>query len=99
MSDELQLSVTDDTRSQVLDDSEPSPERKAELRAAYQANKEAGRAPYAGVRIHTLGEVAWIMAQHGWPGQEDEYRVKYTLIPAGTEVKREEFQESWLAPL
>ncbi len=97
MSDELQLSVTDDTRSQVLDDSEPSPERKAELRAAYQANKEAGRAPYAGVRIRTLGEVAWIMAQHGWSGQEDEYRVKYTLIPAGTPVERADFQEAWLA--
>src|SRR5260221_7354839 len=81
------------------DDSERSPERQEELRAAYQANKEAGRAPYAGVRIHTLGEITWIMAQHGWSGQEDEYEVKYALIPAGTQVERADFQEAWLAQI
>lgn len=81
------------------DDREPSPERQAELRAAYQANKEARRAPYAGVRIHTLGEITWITAQHGWSGQEDKYEVKYALIPAGRQVERADFQEAWLAQI
>lgn len=39
------------------DTSAPSPERQAELRAAYEANVAAGKAPYAGVRITTLSEV------------------------------------------
>ena len=37
-----------------LNDSEPTPERQAELRAAYEANVAAGKAPYEGVELRTL---------------------------------------------
>jgi uncharacterized protein YjbI with pentapeptide repeats len=50
------------------DDREPSPERQAELRAAYEANVTAGKAPYAGVRIRTRGELRWIMQECRWSG-------------------------------
>jgi hypothetical protein len=49
------------------DDSEPTPERQAELQAAYQANAKAGRAPYAGVHVRSQGELLWIaQARHWW---------------------------------
>ncbi len=48
------------------DDSEPSPERQAELRAAYEANVVSGKPPYAGVAIHTRGEINWIVKERGW---------------------------------
>jgi Pentapeptide repeats (8 copies) len=53
------------------DDSEPTPERQAELRAAYEANVAAGRAPYEGVRIRTRGELQWVMRQRDWSGERD----------------------------
>jgi hypothetical protein len=37
--------MSDETKP---DDSEPTPERQAELRAAYDANVAAGKAPYEG---------------------------------------------------
>lgn len=48
------------------DDSEPSWERKAQLRAKYDANVKAGKPPYASVIIRTLGEVKWIMREREW---------------------------------
>jgi hypothetical protein len=51
------------------DDTEPTRERQAELRAAYEANVAAGKAPYEGVRIRTLGELRWIMSTRGWTGE------------------------------
>ena len=48
------------------DDSEPTPERQTELRAAYEANVAAGKAPYAGVEIRTRGELSWVMRAHRW---------------------------------
>jgi Pentapeptide repeats (8 copies) len=53
------------------DDSEPTPERQAELRAAYEANVAAGKAPYDGVRIPTLGELRWVMQEHRWSGDDE----------------------------
>jgi hypothetical protein len=50
------------------DDREPTPERQAELRAAYQANVAAGKAPYDSVEIRTRGEVRWILHERGWSG-------------------------------
>jgi len=41
--------VADEIKPQEPDDSEPSPERQMELRAAYEANVAAGKAPYEGV--------------------------------------------------
>jgi hypothetical protein len=43
-----------DDEQQQPDTSEPSEERKAELRAAYQADSET---PYKDVAIRTLGEL------------------------------------------
>jgi hypothetical protein len=48
------------------DDSEPSPERQAELRADHEANVAAGKAPYADVRIGTLGELLWVVQERRW---------------------------------
>jgi hypothetical protein len=39
------------------DDSEPTPERQAELRAAYEKNVAEGKASYEGVAIRTRGEL------------------------------------------
>jgi hypothetical protein len=48
------------------DDTEPTAERQAELRAAYDANVVAGKAPYAGVPIRTRGELSWVMLERRW---------------------------------
>ena len=79
--------------------STPSEERQTQLRAACAANIQAGNAPYMGVRIRTRGEVAWIMAEHGWSGQEDEYTVKYTLIPQGRTAERANLRGAWMAEI
>lgn len=77
-----------------------SPERQAELLAACQANLEAGREPYAGVRIRTRGEVSWIIAQNPlWSGEYDEYTVKYRAIPEGVHVERINLKGAWLADI
>jgi Pentapeptide repeats (8 copies) len=51
------------------DDSEPTPERQAELRAAYEANIAAGKASYELVPISTRGELLWVMRQRRWSGE------------------------------
>src|SRR5690348_15434993 len=51
---------------QAPDNSEPSPERQAELRTAYEKNSVGGKPPYAGVVIRTRGEVNWIVRERGW---------------------------------
>ncbi|HEX6543283.1 MAG TPA: pentapeptide repeat-containing protein [Ktedonobacterales bacterium] len=75
----------------------PSPERQAQLRAARAANIQAGRPPYARVRIRTRGEIEWILADHGWSGTESEYIVKYELIPAGKTAECVDLRDAWLA--
>ena len=50
------------------DDSEPTPERQAELRAAYEKNVAEGKASYEGVAIRTRGELLWVMRERGWSG-------------------------------
>ena len=87
------------TSGDGANESAPSLERQAELRAACAANIAAGNPPYADVRIRMRGEVEWIMAEHGWSGQEDEYTVKYTLIPQGATVKRVDLRGAWLAEI
>ena len=69
------------------DDTTPTSERQAELRAAYDANIAAGRAPYANVRLNTRGEVRWILQERGWSGEPDAYTVKYVLTPKGEEAR------------
>ncbi len=59
--------MSDDTTAQDQpDDSEPSAERQAELRAAYEANVAEGNAPYAGAAIRTQGELSWVMEERRW---------------------------------
>lgn len=77
----------------------PSAERREELRASCAANLAAGRTPYERVRIHTRGEVEWIMAEHGWSGQESEYIVKYELVPQGQTVECANFCGAWMAEI
>jgi Pentapeptide repeats (8 copies) len=81
------------------DDSEPTKERQAELRAASDENIRAGRPPYEEVRIRTRGEVVWIMAEHGWSGTEDEFAVNYQLHPNGVRVERINLKRAWLADI
>jgi hypothetical protein len=69
------------------DDTVPTLERQAELRAAYDANVAAGRPPYANVRLRSRGEVRWILQERGWSGEYDAYTVKYVLTPKGEEAK------------
>src|SRR5262245_30124741 len=69
------------------DDAVPTPERQAELRAAYDANVVAGRAPYTNVRLRTRGEVRWILQERVWSGEPDAYTVKYVLTPKGEEAR------------
>src|SRR5579884_145154 len=52
-----------------LDDSEPTTERQVELHDAYERNVAAGRPPYAGIAIHTRGEVRWIFRERRWSGE------------------------------
>src|SRR5690349_3319141 len=57
--------ATDDAKKRP-DDREPSVERQAELRAAYEANIAAGIAPYADVEIGTRGELNWVLRERDW---------------------------------
>jgi len=59
------------------DDSEPTPERQAELRKVYEANVAVGKPPYAGVVIGTRGELSWIMRERGWNEGGAAMRVDY----------------------
>jgi uncharacterized protein YjbI with pentapeptide repeats len=54
------------------DNSEPTPERQAELRKLYEANVAVGKPPYAGVKIHSRGELDWIITQREWRTSEIE---------------------------
>jgi hypothetical protein len=55
-----------DGRQAQPDDTEPTPERQAELQAAYEANMAAGKPPYQGVRIDYREELNWIVEVQGW---------------------------------
>jgi uncharacterized protein YjbI with pentapeptide repeats len=67
------------TESGETDVGAPPAERQAELRAAYAANVERSAPPYAGVRIQTLGELRWILAERGWTADLDEHAVMYEM--------------------
>lgn len=58
--------MSDETNAREPDDSEPSPERQAQLRAQYGENVSAGRAPYSEVPIFTRGELRWILRERDW---------------------------------
>jgi uncharacterized protein YjbI with pentapeptide repeats len=79
------------------DDREPSPQRQAELEAAYATNIAAGRPPYDRVRIHTRGELRWIMRARQWSGEDDNFTVKYLLRPQEQEVEAANLNGAWLA--
>src|SRR5215831_16829303 len=51
------------------DDSEPTPKRQEALQMAYDKNSAIGKAPYAAVKIRTLGELQWIFHEHDWSGE------------------------------
>jgi Pentapeptide repeats (8 copies) len=81
------LSAARGATDQQPADTAPTPERQAELRAAYEANAAAGRPPYANVRLRSRGEVRWILQERGWSGEYDAYTVKYVLTPKGEEAR------------
>jgi len=58
--------VSDEERP---DDSEPTPERQAELLAAHESNVKMGKPPYDGVTIRTQGELSWVMRERGSTGE------------------------------
>ena len=51
------------------DDTEPTPERRAELQAAYKENVGANKVPYADVAIRTRGELTWLCRERAWSGE------------------------------
>lgn len=55
-----------ETRQGEPDDSEPSSDRQAELRAVYEANVKVGKPPYTGASIRTRGEFNWIVRERRW---------------------------------
>lgn len=50
------------------DPSRPSVRRRRVLSQASCKNVSAGRPPYAGIHISSLGEVLWILVEHCWAG-------------------------------
>lgn len=78
-----QVAPATDVAVALADDQPPSPERRAELRAAYDANVAAGNPPYQNVRLQSRGELTWILSERGWSGEYDAYTVKYVLKPRG----------------
>jgi hypothetical protein len=67
MSNQQIATATSTTASQnARDTNDPTPERQAELRAAYEANVAADKPPYEKVQIRTLGEVTWILRERNW---------------------------------
>jgi hypothetical protein len=58
--------MSDEQQHTEPDGREPSPERQAELRAAYEANVAARKPPYQGVAIRTRDEVEWILRERDW---------------------------------
>lgn len=71
---ERQSQATMNTSPNKPDDSEPTPKRQGELRAAYDMNVAMERDPYADVEIRTLGEVLWIQRERGWATDEVHFR-------------------------
>jgi hypothetical protein len=67
-----QAAITATVNAEGPDDSEPSEGRKAELRAAYESNVAAGKAPYEGVNIRTRGELSWVSQERGWVAEDEE---------------------------
>lgn len=64
-----QAPVAEETPSP--DNTEPRPERMAELQAAYADNIAHARPPYAGVAIRTAGELRWILSERDWSGERE----------------------------
>jgi uncharacterized protein YjbI with pentapeptide repeats len=60
--------TTSDTKPEGPDKRAPTPNRRAELRAAYEANLADGKPPYDDVEIRTDGELMWVRSQQGWWG-------------------------------
>src|SRR5260221_14767258 len=79
------------------DDAVPSAERQSELRALCEENLGAGKAPYAGVRLATRGELRWVLDEHGWSGEYDEYQVKYGQTPPRASTTRADLRQVDLA--
>src|SRR5262249_41850992 len=69
------------------DDAEPSAERQEALRASYEENVAAGRAPYADVRLFTRGELLWVLRERSWSTTYDHYQVKYGLTPSEADTQ------------
>ena len=61
--------MSDERQQAQPDDSAPTPERQAELQAAYEENIGAGKAAYAGVHIRTRGELYWVTQERRWSGE------------------------------
>lgn len=56
------------------DDSEPTLEQQAELRAIYADNIKNDRPPYFRAPITKRGDVLWILQERGWSGEQPDTR-------------------------
>src|SRR5262245_44233567 len=69
MSDDTTPAQQQQSTPAPTDDTEPTPERQAELQAAYKENMGAHKAPYAVVEIRTYGELTWLYRERAWSGK------------------------------
>ncbi len=56
------------------DDTVPSEERQAELRAGCEANQNASEYRRRVFPIRTRGELLWLIREQGWSGEVDDQR-------------------------
>lgn len=78
------------------DDSEPTPERQAQLRAAYERNRHGPGTFYERVfAIRTRGELSWLMREQGWSGDVDDRHASRVLL-GGVSFQRANLRDAHL---
>jgi uncharacterized protein YjbI with pentapeptide repeats len=78
------------------DDSEPTPERQAQLKAAYERNQHGPGNFYQRVfAIRTRGELDWLMRDQGWSGDIDDRRASRVQL-SGVSFQRANLHDAHL---
>lgn len=78
------------------DDGEPTPERQAQLKAAFERNQHGPGNFYQRVfAIRTRGELYWLMRDQGWSGEIDDRRTSRVQL-SGVSFQRANLQDAHL---
>jgi hypothetical protein len=78
--------ATTTARQGEPDTSAPTPERQAELRAAYEANVAADKPPHERVKTRTLGELEWIRRERDWTTDPFNHEDKQSFDLSGADL-------------